>query len=325
MGFYNVLQGDAPYFKSLADTYAMSDNFHQSIQGGTGANHVALGTGDRGLVQRRQGQPDDAAGARDREPRSAGRHEQLVHAGRLLGRHLQQLRRRDAAGRRPRRRLPALASTWTRTARRATTTSSTTTTRATSATAPSTRASSRSRRPRRARSATSSSSTTSRGATTATSGIATSPTPRGPTRSDNYCNICNPFQYATSIMTNDAFARRTSRTRSTSTATSRTAGSRRSRSSSRAVWSTVTRRRRSSTSSRASPRRSSTPSRRSPSLWKDTAIIITFDEGGGYYDSGYVQPLDFFGDGTRIPAIVVSPWATEAGTSRTSTPTTCRS
>src|SRR5205085_1266960 len=29
MGFYNVLQGDAPYFKFLADHYAMSDNFHQ--------------------------------------------------------------------------------------------------------------------------------------------------------------------------------------------------------------------------------------------------------------------------------------------------------
>jgi phospholipase C len=43
-----------------------------------------------------------------------------------------------------------------------------------------------------------------------------------------------------------------------------------------------------------------------PTLWKDTAIFITFDEGGGYYDSGYVQPLDFFGDGTRIPMIVVS-------------------
>jgi phospholipase C len=40
---------------------------------------------------------------------------------------------------------------------------------------------------------------------------------------------------------------------------------------------------------------------------KDTAIFITFDEGGGYYDSGYVQPLDFFGDGTRIPLITVSP------------------
>ena len=32
-----------------------------------------------------------------------------------------------------------------------------------------------------------------------------------------------------------------------------------------------------------------------PDLWKDTAIFVTFDEGGGYYDSGYVQPLDFFG------------------------------
>ena len=41
-------------------------------------------------------------------------------------------------------------------------------------------------------------------------------------------------------------------------------------------------------------------------LAADTAIFITFDEGGGYYDSGYVQPLDYFGDGTRIPMIVVS-------------------
>jgi phospholipase C len=42
-------------------------------------------------------------------------------------------------------------------------------------------------------------------------------------------------------------------------------------------------------------------------LWESTAIFISTDEGGGYYDSGYVQPLDFFGDGTRIPLIVVSP------------------
>jgi phospholipase C len=45
-----------------------------------------------------------------------------------------------------------------------------------------------------------------------------------------------------------------------------------------------------------------------PSLWASTAIFVTTDEGGGYYDSGYVQPLDFFGDGTRIPLIVVSPY-----------------
>ena len=37
--------------------------------------------------------------------------------------------------------------------------------------------------------------------------------------------------------------------------------------------------------------------------------MITFDEGGGYYDSGYVQPIDFFGDGTRIPLIAVSPYS----------------
>jgi phospholipase C len=45
-----------------------------------------------------------------------------------------------------------------------------------------------------------------------------------------------------------------------------------------------------------------------PVLKAETAFIITFDEGGGYYDSGYIQPLDFFGDGPRIPLIVVSPF-----------------
>ncbi len=46
MGFYNVQNGDAPYFKMLADNYSMSDNFHQSVNGGTGANHIMLGHGD---------------------------------------------------------------------------------------------------------------------------------------------------------------------------------------------------------------------------------------------------------------------------------------
>jgi phospholipase C len=44
-------------------------------------------------------------------------------------------------------------------------------------------------------------------------------------------------------------------------------------------------------------------------LWESTAILVTVDEGGGYYDSGYVQPLDYFGDGTRIPLIVVSKYS----------------
>jgi phospholipase C len=50
-----------------------------------------------------------------------------------------------------------------------------------------------------------------------------------------------------------------------------------------------------------------------PELWSNTAIMITVDEGGGYYDSGYVQPLDFFGDGTRIPLIVVSKYSEGVG------------
>jgi phospholipase C len=43
--------------------------------------------------------------------------------------------------------------------------------------------------------------------------------------------------------------------------------------------------------------------------WNDTAVIVTTDEGGGSFDSGYIQPLDFFGDGPRIPLLVISPYA----------------
>ena len=56
-----------------------------------------------------------------------------------------------------------------------------------------------------------------------------------------------------------------------------------------------------------------------PKLWAETAIFVTFDEGGGYWDFGYVQPLDFFGDGTRIPMIVVSPYSTGGRISHTYT------
>ena len=54
-----------------------------------------------------------------------------------------------------------------------------------------------------------------------------------------------------------------------------------------------------------------------PDLFATTALMITLDEGGGYYDSGYIQPLDFFGDGPRIPMIVVSPFSTGGHVSHT--------
>jgi phospholipase C len=43
--------------------------------------------------------------------------------------------------------------------------------------------------------------------------------------------------------------------------------------------------------------------------WKETAIFVTVDEGGGYYDSGFIQPVDFFGTGPRIPMIAISPFS----------------
>jgi phospholipase C len=45
-----------------------------------------------------------------------------------------------------------------------------------------------------------------------------------------------------------------------------------------------------------------------PEVWKQAAIVVIFDEAGGYYDSGYIQHLDFFGDGPRVPLIVISPF-----------------
>jgi phospholipase C len=43
-----------------------------------------------------------------------------------------------------------------------------------------------------------------------------------------------------------------------------------------------------------------------PEQWASTAIFVTVDEGGGFYDSGFIQWVDFFGTGPRIPMIAVS-------------------
>jgi acid phosphatase len=54
-------------------------------------------------------------------------------------------------------------------------------------------------------------------------------------------------------------------------------------------------------------------------LWEKTAILVTVDESGGYWDSGYIQALDAFGDGTRIPLIAVSPFAKKGAVDHTYT------
>ena len=47
-----------------------------------------------------------------------------------------------------------------------------------------------------------------------------------------------------------------------------------------------------------------------PQQLANTVVFVTFDEAGGEYDSGFVQPIDFFGDGPRIPLLVLSPYST---------------
>ncbi len=126
----------------------------------------------------------------------------------------------------------------------------------------------------------------------------------GPT-ADEYCNICNPFQYDTSIMSHPDqvtkhiqdsvnlyadIANRTLPAVSIVKPSGYTDGH--PASSKLQLFEGFVKK--IVDQVQASP------------YAKDTAIFITFDEGGGYYDSGYVQPVDFFGDGTRIPLIVVS-------------------
>jgi phospholipase C len=127
-------------------------------------------------------------------------------------------------------------------------------------------------------------------------------------QSDQYCNICNPFQYQTQIMTNDAA--RTAHIFDTDQLYKDIANGKLPAVSfvkpsgwvdghpASSKWDLY----------EGFVRKIVQAVQANPALWSSTAIFITTDEGGGYYDSGYVQPLDFFGDGTRIPLIVVSPY-----------------
>ena len=131
-------------------------------------------------------------------------------------------------------------------------------------------------------------------------------------KSDQYCNICNPFQYQKQIMTNDHV--RTSHIMDTddlyrdikngnlpAVSFVKPSGWVDGHPAS-SKWNLF----------EGFVTKLVDAVKADPDLWRSTAIFITTDEGGGYYDSGYVQPLDFFGDGTRIPLIVISPY-TKAG------------
>ena len=130
------------------------------------------------------------------------------------------------------------------------------------------------------------------------------------TNADEYCNICNPFQYDTSIMSNTSI--RTAHIQDTANLYSDIQNNTLPAVSFVKPSGLVDGHPASSKLNlfEGFVQKIVAAAQANPTLWAETAILITFDEGGGYYDSGYVQPLDYFGDGTRIPMIVASPYTT---------------
>jgi phospholipase C len=348
MGFYNVQQGDAPYFKMLADKYAMSDNFHQSVQGGTGANHIMLGHGDAIWFS-------DGNGNAATPP-----HNVMVAAGTKNAGTVDEVENPNPA---------ASTNNWysqdgygagsygSASSGGGSYTNCSDTTQP--GVAPIVNYLQSLVRPINANCEAGHyyllnnynpgyfgngnnaytdtndnntvftippSSVPSIGDTLLAANISWKyygdqwnnyvPDPYqlnynaiGAT-TDEYCNICNPFQYDTSIMANAAV--RTAHIQDTANLYSDiTAGT-------LPAVSFV----KPSGLVDGHPASSKLNLfegfvqkivdgvQANQALWQDTAIMITFDEGGGYYDSGYIQPLDYFGDGTRIPMIVVSPFTT---------------
>ncbi len=310
MGFYNVLQGDVPYFKSLADTYAMSDNFHQSIQGGTGANHIALGTGDADWYSDGNGNalvppeldienPDPQEGTNNwytQDGYSGGTYsecsDETQPGVKEVTGYLHQMQVNPNCDRGHYYLLnnynPGYFGDGT-------------VDTVDEFTIPP-------------------SSTRTIGDELLEHDVswryygedwnAYVADPEGYAPGNEYCNICNPFQYATSIMAN-ATVRTTHMKDEADLFTDLSGG-----------WLPAFSIVKPSGLLDGHPASSKLDLfegfskkiidaiKAQPDLWKDTAVFITFDEGGGYWDSGYVQPLDFFGDGTRIPLITVSPYST---------------
>jgi len=342
MGFYNVQQGDAPYLKSLADHYAMSDNYHQAVMGGTGANHVMLGTGDAIWYSDGNGNPaippenvTVAAGTAnagvvaeienpDPAPGTNNWYTQDGYGGGSYGspsygggtysncsdRHapgvasvlhyLESLPRPVRSNCEPGHYYllnnynPGYFGNGSN-----------------AYTDPNNNNSVFTIPPSNLRHI--GDALGEKGISYAYYGdqwnqYVPDPYQLNYGTTDNYCNICNFFQYTSSLMTNAA--ERTAHNQDTLDLYAAIAAGTLPAVSFAKPSGIVDGHPASSKLDlfEGFVKKIVDAVQANPDLWKDTAILVTFDEGGGYYDSGYVQPLDFFGDGTRIPLLVVSPY-----------------
>lgn len=338
LGFYNVTTGDAPYLKSLADDYAMSDNFHQSVNGGTGANHIMLGHGDAIWFSDGNGNPKKppnnvevamgtanagvVAEIEDPNPLTGtnnwytedgyggGSYGSPSYGGgsysncsdsdqpgvtsvlnylsslphfidpRCAPGHYYILNNYN----------PGYFGDG-----------------ANAYTDPNNNNTVFTIPP---------SNVPSIGDTLLAQNVSwvyfgdewnryvSDPYDLNPL--DEYCNICNPFQYETQIMANPAI--RTAHVQDTANLYTDIQNGTLPAVSFVKPSGFVDGHPASSKLDlfEGFVKKIVDAVKAQPKLWGNTAIFITFDEGGGYWDSGYVQPLDFFGDGTRIPLIVVS-------------------
>jgi phospholipase C len=300
MAYFDVNNGDAPFLKMLADTYAMSDNMHQAAQGGTGANHSMLGFADAVAWTDGMGNPvpPPANLIANPNPRPGTNNRYTVDGNFSncsdatapgigpIASYLGALPHHPS--------LNCAANTYyylnnTNPAYNPNGTLKT--------------------------SGTFVPPTTQRsiGDSLSENGISWRFYGGGFNRGTGYCQICNPFEYQTQVMADPAA--RTEHLKDTvdlytdiangtlpavSFAHPDGALDGHPSSSKLGLFESYAKNILAKLDA-------------NPALKASTAVIITFDEGGGYYDSGFIQPLDFFGDGTRIPLIVVSPF-TRGGT-----------
>jgi phospholipase C len=322
MEFFNVLKGDAPYMKQLADNYTLSDNFHQSVMGGTMANHIEFGFADSIWYSDGNGNaltppkheienPNPKPGTNnwyDADGYGAGNGSgggSYVNCADLsqpgvpaIVNYLESL---------PRPVEPNCDTGHYYILNNYNPGYNGDGTSALKTTGPFTLPGSS---VRHIGDALLEANVSWKYYGDGWNIYVSDPTLSNPL--DTYCNICNPFNYATDIMTN-ATLRTEHIQDSQNIYEDIKANDLPSVSIVKPGWP-----------SDGHPASSKlevfegfvknivNAVQANPAVWASTAIFITEDEGGGYYDSGYIQPVDFFGDGTRIPLLIVSPF-TEGG------------
>jgi acid phosphatase len=307
MGFYSMSQGDAPYFRELAQNFAIADNYHQSVMGGTGANFVALSTGHAAayLIDGQPAlpppsqieNPDPRPGTNNWYTQSGYRSGSYVACADATQPGVRGIRDYLSG-------LPYKAFNDGNCAPGSYYLVNNYDTGYTFDGKPKELGSAKFVAPPQV-----------------APNIATALEQRhvswkwysggrvgGGIDKDLYCSICDPLTHSTAVMTTALRNRLQDLA-----ALFRDLGSERALpavsvvippnpESGHPAYSTVS-------ALEKFVMRLVAKAKANPSLWSKTAILVTTDEGGGYYDSGYVQILDFFGDGTRVPLIAISPFA----------------